>query len=434
MEKLSNKINLSDKIKNFFFPFYKSKNIKILFRTLEKNEKNLQKNHQVAMFVGGCVRNFLTNENIDDIDIASIFSPEQIKEKFKNSRFKVIDTGIGHGSVTVLINSSKFEITTLRKDTKTDGRHAEVVFIGDWQQDSERRDFTINAIYMDKRGKIYDPQNGRYDLKKNRIRFIGESSSRIEEDYLRIIRFIRFSIHYNCKQLDPNIIESIKLNLNGIKNLSKERILSELYKIFKLKNINNILENKDIKNIFLVIFPEFKYLDRIKDFYFLINLNIIPQTPEAIFAVLLIDEKDNFEYFCHKYKVSNQLKKELNFIANNYLRYKEEKNFFKKDLKKNTYRLKKKNIIKLIGFIYCTEKKFSVNILKKILSDINKIVIPNFPFDGKYMIDQGVEDGKKIGFALKELEKEWIENNFNLNTQEVSSIVDRVKKLNILNI
>ena len=434
MEKLSKNTSLFYKIKNFFFPFYRSKDIKKLFYILEKNEKNIIKNNQVAMFVGGCVRNFLTNENIDDIDIASIFFPEKIKEKFKNSEFEVIDTGIDHGSVTVILNSSKFEITTLRKDNKTDGRHAEVSFIDDWHQDSERRDFTINAIYMDRRGKIYDPQNGRHDLKKREIKFIGEAFSRIEEDYLRIIRFIRFSIHYNCKQFDLGVVESIKLNLNGIKNLSKERILSELYKIFKLKNVDNILENKDIKNIFLVIFPEFKYIDRIKDFYFLINLNIAPQTPEAIFAILLIDEKDNFEYFCHKYKVSNKLKKELNFIASNYLKFKEEKNFFKKDLKKNIYKLKKKNILKLIGFINCTEKKFSVNLLKKILRDIEKIEIPNFLFDGKYVIDQGIEDGKKIGFALKEMEKKWIENNFNLNSQEASFIIDRVKKLNILNI
>jgi len=434
MEKLSKNITLFYKIKKVFFPFYKSRDVKKLFHILEKNEKNIQKNSQVAMFVGGCVRNFLTNENIDDIDIASIFSPEEIKEKFKNSEFEVIDTGIDHGSVTVLINSSKFEITTLRKDIKTDGRHAEVSYIGDWQQDSERRDFTINAIYMDRKGNIYDPQNGRHDLKKNQIKFIGDSAARIEEDYLRIIRFIRFSIHYNCKQFDRGVIETIILNLNGINNISKERILSELFKIFKLKNINNILENKDIKNIFSVIFPEFIYLDRIKNFYFLINLNIIPQTPEAIFAILLIDEKDNFEYFCHKYKVSNKLKKELSFIAVNYLKFKEEKNFLKKNLKKNVYKLEKKNILNLVGFIYCTEKKFPINVLKKIFSDIEKIEIPNFPFNGRYVMEQGVENGKKIGFALKELEKEWIENNFKLNTQEASSIIDRVKKLNILNV
>ena len=430
MEKLSKNKNLFYKIKKIFFPFYNSKEIQKLFNILEKNKEN---NTEVAKFVGGCVRNFLSDENIDDIDIASIFSPEELKEKFKNSEFKIIDTGIEHGSVTIVGSVSKYEITTLRKDIKTDGRHAEISFIDDWQQDSERRDFTINAIYMNRRGKIYDPQNGRYDLKKKEINFIGDLNSRIEEDYLRIIRFIRFSIHYNCKQSDPKIIESIKLNLNGVKNLSKERILGELYKIFELKNINNIIENRDIKNIFSVIFPEFKYLNRIENFYFLLKTNIIMQTPEGIFSILLIDEKDNFEYFCHKYKISNKLKKDLSFISNSYVKFKGEKSYIKEDLKKNIHKFGKINIKRLIVFIYCAEKKFSFDLLKKKFDEVDKIKIPNFPFNGKYVMDQGLEDGQKIGLALKELEKEWIDNNFNLKHQEAISIIDQVKKLNILN-
>ena len=431
MKKLSKNITFFYKLKKVFFPFYKSKDIKKLFNILEKGK---QKNAQVAMFVGGCVRKFLTNENIDDIDIASIFSPEEIKEKFKDSEFKVIDTGIEHGSVTIIINSSKFEITTLRQDIKTDGRHAEVSFTDNWQQDSERRDFTINAIYMDRKGKIYDPQNGREDLKNNEIKFIGDSFTRIEEDYLRIIRFIRFSLHYNIKRSDLKIIEAIKLNLNGIKNLSKERILSELYKIFKLKNINVFLENKEIKNIFLIIFPEFKYLNRLEKFLYLLKVNILTQTPEIIFSILLVDEKDNYEYFYHKYKTSNKLKKDLSFIASNYVKFKEERNYLKKDLKKNVYKLGKDNIIKLLGFIYCVESKISTNLLNNIINEINKIEIPNFPFNGQYLIDQGLVDGKKIGFALKKLEKEWVQNDFNLKTEEAVSIVNKIKKLNIFNI
>jgi poly(A) polymerase len=431
MEKLSKNTTFFNRIKKIFFPFYKSKEIKKLFYILEKDKK---KNTQVAMFVGGCVRKFLTNEDIDDIDIASIFSPDEIKKKFENSNFKIVDTGIDHGSVTAVINSSKFEITTLRKDIKTDGRHAEVLYTDDWQQDSERRDFSINAIYMDRKGKIYDPQNGIYDLKKKIIKFIGEPALRIEEDYLRIIRFIRFSIDYSCKDSDSKTIESIKLNLNGIKNLSKERILSELYKIFKLKNINNILENKDIKNIFSVIFPEFKYLDRIENFTYLLKENIVSQTPEAIFSLLLIDQKDNYEYFCHKYKVSNKLKKDLSFIANNYLEYKEEKNYLKNDLKKNIYKIGRINIKNLVTFISCSEKKFSLHFLRKIIKDIDKFKMPNFPFNGQYVMDQGLVDGKKIGFALKELEKQWVENDFYLKSKVAISIIEKVKKLNILNI
>ena len=331
MTKLSNNISFISKVKNFFFPFYKSKEIKKLFKVIEKGK---EKKTQVAMFVGGCVRKFLNNEAIDDIDIATIFSPEELKEKFKNTEFKTIDTGLEHGSITITINSNKFEITTLRKDIETDGRHAEVEYTDDWQQDSSRRDFTINSIYMDSKGKLFDPQNGINDLKEKKIKFIGESSKRIEEDYLRIIRFIRFSIHYNSTVSDSDIIKAVKINLNGVKHLSKERILNELYKIFSLKNLNVLLDNKDIKNIFILIFPEFKYLERLDKLINLINNNTIQQIPDFLFPALLVDDKDNHEYFCHKYKVSNKLKKELNLISNNYIDYKKNKNLLKKDLKK----------------------------------------------------------------------------------------------------
>ena len=133
--------------------------------------------------------------------------------------------------------------------------------------------------------------------------------------------------------------------------------------------------------------------------------NNIPQTPEIIFSILLIDEKDNFEYFCHKYKVSKKLKKDLSFIANNYIKFKDEKNYLKQDLKKNIYKIGKNKIKKLITFIYCSEKKFSFILFKKIFNEVDNMRVPNFPFNGEYVIGQGLEDGKKIGFALKELEK-----------------------------
>ncbi|MBL6857515.1 MAG: CCA tRNA nucleotidyltransferase [Pelagibacteraceae bacterium] len=424
MDKLSKNINFYLKLKKIFFPFYKSSDTKNLFRILEKDKP---KNAQVAMFVGGCVRKFLNDEDIDDIDIATIFSPKEIKEKFKDSNFKIIDTGIEHGSVTIIINSKKFEVTSLRQDVKTDGRHAEVSFIDNWKEDSERRDFTINAIYMDIRGRIYDPQNGREDLKNNIINFIGDPSQRIAEDYLRIIRYLRFCIQYNIKNSEPKIINSIKLNLNGTKNLSKERILSELNKIFNLQNINILTDNEEIRSIFLLIFPELKYLERLKKYTFATN-------PELIFSVLLIDEKDNFEYFCHKYRVSNNLKSFLNLIAKNYNKYKEEKNFLKKDLKKNIYNCGKKNIKSLIKFIYCSESKFSEKLLVNLLDEVDKIKIPNFPFNGQYLKEKGLTEGKEIGFVLKELEKEWLDKDFNLNKNDAATIIDKVKRSSVLNV
>ena len=292
------------------------------------------------MFVGGCVRNYILNDRIDDIDVATIFTPDELKEKFKNSEFKIIETGVEHGSITLICNNSKFELTTLRKDKNTDGRHAEVDYIDDWKKDSERRDFTINAIYLDNKGKIFDPQMGVKDLKNKIIKFIGDPSKRIEEDFLRIIRFIRFSLQYNYSSFESSTIAAIKLNLIGIKSLSKERILNELFKILKLKNFRDINQSKDLKDIFLLIFSELKYIDRLnKNDSFLTSLVL---DINSMLAVLLIDERDNHEYFCHKYKTSNHIKERLNFFSEQYKNCIENKKYFKNNLKKNIYFFGKK--------------------------------------------------------------------------------------------
>ena len=171
-----------ENLKHTFFPFYKTEEVKKLFKILNKDQP---KNRKVAMFVGGCVRKHISKSKIDDIDIATIFTPEELKDKFKDTDFKFVETGVDHGSVTVIHNNVKFELTTLRKDQNTDGRHADVTFIDDWKIDSERRDFTINAIYLDEKGKIFDPQLGKKDLENKIIKFIGDPEKRIQEDFFK---------------------------------------------------------------------------------------------------------------------------------------------------------------------------------------------------------------------------------------------------------
>ena len=296
------------KTHKLLFPFYKKKEIKEIFNILEKNYPT-KKN--IAMFVGGCVRKYLEKENIDDIDIATILTTEQLKECFKDTKIKLIETGIDHGSVTIINGDYKFEITTLRKDVRTDGRHAEIELIDDWTEDSNRRDFSINAIYMDRYGKIFDPHSGREDLKNKIIKFIGDPDKRINEDYLRILRYIRFSLQYNSAD-DQSTIKIIKVNLNGIKNLSKERLLMELFKIFKLENFETLVSKKDLKEIFSLIFPEFENISRLKKWTLI--KNEAKKSNEIILSILLTSTSDNYEYFCHKYKTSNEIKDNLNNI------------------------------------------------------------------------------------------------------------------------
>ena len=405
------------KIKKNLFPFYKNRELRLIFK---KIQEGFTPDIVTARFVGGCVRKYLTNEKVDDIDVATILSTEEIKDKFKDTNFKVIETGIKHGTVTLVSKNYKVELTTLRKDLKTDGRHAEVEYINDWKIDSERRDFTINAIYLDANGKIYDPQMGRFDLKNNNVKFIGDPQKRIEEDYLRIIRFIRFKIMYNGK-VESTTNTAIQQNLNGIKKISKERILIELFKILELKNFININKSIYLKEIFGLVFPEFDNLNRLERLTKVCDYSQFNK--ELLLAILLIDEKNSHEYFGHKYNVSNNIKKELNLLAENFKILKENKNFFTKDLEKYIYLNDKNHLINLNILNFTINTKLKFEDFSKTLRRILKSKIKRFNIDGKYLMKNGMHQGLSMGKVLKEIEGEWIKNNFKISKERVREII-----------
>ncbi len=412
-------LNLSflQNIKNLINPFYKNKDLKFIFKKLQED---IPQNKIAARFVGGCVRKYLSNEKIDDIDVATILTTDQVKQKFQNTNLKVIDTGLKHGTVTLVSDKHKVEITTLRKDTKTDGRHAVVEYTDDWKQDSERRDFTINAIYLDINGKIFDPQMGKNDLKNNNVKFIGDPQKRIEEDYLRIIRFVRFKIMYDHK-VEITTSNAIKQNLDGIKKISKERILIELLKILDLKNFLKINHSSNLKEIFKMIFPEFLYLDRLERLQKVYNKSELNR--DILLGILLIDEKDNHEYFLHKYNASNKIKNMLEKFSKNLIKLKSDKHFFEKDLVKNVYLDGKNHLIALNLINFSINSKVKEKDFSKIFNKILKIKVPVFPIDGEYLKQKGMKEGQSLGKVLKILEKDWINNNFKISNERIEEII-----------
>jgi poly(A) polymerase len=184
-----------------------------------------------ARFVGGCVRDAVLKRGFDEIDLAVTKPPETVMLALKAAKIKVVPTGLKHGTVTAIVAGRPFELTTLRRDVETDGRHAVVAFTDDWLEDASRRDFTFNALYADRDGTLYDPFEGRADLAQHRVRFIGDADQRIAEDRLRVLRFFRFHAWYGVPPLDAHGFEACARHAGALGGLSGERVAREMLKL-----------------------------------------------------------------------------------------------------------------------------------------------------------------------------------------------------------
>ena len=193
----------------------------------------LQTDGGEVRFVGGCVRDTLAKRPINDIDIATPAAPERVMKKLEAAGLKAVPTGLAHGTVTAVSDGQAFEITTLRIDVETDGRHARVDFTDDWRADAARRDLTINALSLAPDGRLYDFFGGQDDLAAGRVRFVGDAARRMAEDWLRALRFFRFHAHYGQGPLDPEGLAAAGQAKAGVAGLSMERVRNELLRLLK---------------------------------------------------------------------------------------------------------------------------------------------------------------------------------------------------------
>ena len=405
---------------------YISQNLKNLTKQttakkIFKAIKNYSENSEVR-YVGGCIRKIINNEIVDDIDLATNLNPNETCEALRKEQINFYETGIKHGTITAIIDEQKYEITSLRKDIKTDGRHADVEFSRDWKEDASRRDFSINSIYSDMEGNLFDPYNGKKDLENGVINFVGDAEKRIKEDYLRILRYIRFYLNYSKQNHDIEIIRAIKRNIGGVSKISAERLLDELKKLVKSNNFLKLFSDEDCLELINIIFPQLKKLDRLKKLnsYALENFNKI----DFIFliALVIIDGTDNTEYFFYKFNISKKDQKRIKTIDLFYRDRINIKSFNEKNLNKILYFNGKQAVIDIVNFKLFISNKVEKNLIKIIEIFKNK-KIPNMPVGANLLMSKyNIPEGRSLGIKLRKLEETWIENDFIITDKQIEKI------------
>ena len=392
----------------------------------------LNEKEDTTRFVGGCVRDSIIGLKTNDIDIATKLNPEDVVKILGSESIKVIPTGIDHGTVSVFSKDFNFEITTLRSDISTDGRHAEVIFSDSWEEDSLRRDFTINSIYLKQNGELYDPHNGIQNLKDKKIIFIGNPDERINEDYLRILRFFRFNAFYgnNNLKLSSDSIKACTKNKNKIKKLSSERVQNEFFKILNSSDpyfIVSIMRKIEILDLLFEHKVETKIF---KKLLLIEKENSFSKNHILRFASLALKNKKINSNNLQMFNFSKKERKELCLLTNQEFEIHNKLN--KSDIKKILYSIDRKTLKDMAKLSWALSNNRVTNKnWKNVLSQIDKVAIPIFPLKAKDILDYGLEEGPIIGEILKKVEQDWIDSNFEHNKEDLlfklKAIINRKK-------
>lgn len=357
-----------------------------------------------ALFVGGCVRNHLLGEPVSDIDIATIHRPDAVMTMLLKNGIRALPTGLEHGTVTAIIDDLPVEITTLRRDIDTDGRHAVISFTDKWEEDAQRRDFTINTFLSSVNGSLYDPTGqGLAHLEGRQIVFVGDPAQRIAEDYLRILRFFRFYAQYSGAEIDPAGLAACEQAADKLMKLSKERITQEMFKIVSARHAAKALQLMNRSGIFKVFGLDkfrgrpFEYLRELQERY-------DAQDPLAQMTLLCGFEPKKHELFL---TLSNAQKKKIEDICRVYgsLKF----IFTKKKIRQLIYR--HGNDAVLQAYLLTAAVKDNRPDLE-IIDLARYWHAPPFTIGGEDLMRRGYSSGPELGKRLKELEEKWIKKDF----------------------
>lgn len=376
--------------------------------------------------VGGAIRNALMDKGVGDVDLCTTLLPEETTQALEAANIKAIPTGLEFGTITAVVDKTAYEITTLREDVETDGRHAVVKFGKDWKRDALRRDLTINALYCDREGNLFDPLEGMEDLKNCVVRFIGEASERIEEDYLRILRFYRFFAWYGSGRPDASGLKACAKLKNGLSDISAERIWIELKKTLTAKDPSRALLWMRTTGVLNIVLPESEKwgIDLIPSLLAVEETHNFKIDPMLRLMAVIPPRDDVVDGLSTRLKLSGAETKRLMLWTKTP---KVEQGTDQKSLEKFFYENDNQAVLDVLQLDIATlegrgaTSADALKIAVGYLQEANNWQRPTLPIKGKDLLALGHEAGPNIGKTIRALETKWVESGFLMSKEELLS-------------
>ena len=385
----------------------------------------LDRDGEEARVVGGAVRNALLGEAVGEIDIATTARPDEVVRRVKAAGFKAVPTGIEHGTVTVVIDRTPFEVTTLRQDVETDGRHAKVSFGRDWHADAGRRDFTINALSATLDGTVHDPVGGLADIEARRVRFIGDPATRIREDYLRILRFFRFHAAYGRGEPDVDGLAACIAARDGLGQLSRERVRSEFMKLLVAERAVPTVETMAASGLLMPLLGGVFYL---RDFANMAAAEAtvgLPADPVRRLGALGVFIAEDAERLWLRLRLTNAEHDRLTSISDGWRLVSTEE----KQARVLLYRLGERPFVDrvMLAWSRCREGLTDATLVRAwrdLVSLPARWTAPTFPIKAAHFFERGLVKGPALGAALRAAEAEWVAADFPADDAHLSAIID----------
>ena len=376
-------------------------------------------------FVGGAVRNALSGWPVSDIDIAVPMPPTETLQRLASAAIKAVPTGFEHGTVTAIVGGQPFEVTSLRRDVETDGRHAVVIYTDDWEEDSDRRDFTMNALYASANGEIFDYHGGVEDLIAGRVRFVGDAAARIREDYLRILRLFRFHAWYGKGEMDADALNAAASAKAGLAQLSGERIAKELSRLLECQNPVPALRLMAASGVLSELLPYALQLPRLENLVLIEAENRF--APDAILrlAALLPDEADMARQVGERLKLSGAERARLEGLA--AVREKIAAHLSAADVRRLLYRIGVARFRDRVLLSWAASPRGAAAIQwRMLLSIADGWERPRFPLTGREAMAAGVAEGPDVGRVLAAVEAWWLEQDF---LPDDAALMEKLEKI-----